>query len=759
MSRHMAKRILSFILVLLLLTTAGCGSQQQREVDDGDRSSSVQEQGPVSETVDSAERMVYVPEYMELELGPEEDLYLAKFFGSSLYYVSRQYGDAPEDSRRYVCEYSLTEQKEVRRILVGEGRGHIPDYRVLDDGSIYVLNEDKDIYWLLVYDAQGEEQLAVNLQEEFGMRVAYIAPAVDVQGRIYLPHYDGKIVLLDAEGAKYGEVPLQGRAIYTIGMGGDGKIYISSPSTGIGEDCLFEILYEEQALGESYENYPVDRLGILVAARDGGFLVNTGGREIVYRYDLETQTPIALFSWMDCDISGESVMAMGPETEDGIWAVIYEGATEGHELVCLKQRAASSLPEKTELVIGTLFASQELKEAVAGFNRHSTDCRVTVREYCAQYAWTWESGYTDAITAMNIDLVSGNSPDLLDLTNLNVEAYARNDVFEDLGPWLDESEALQREDFVQNILDNYTYNGKLVSIPASVTLRTLTGKAAQVGEEPGWTLEEMIACAKAYPEAELEIGTYSQDVLRLCMWLGKSTFIDWTEGNCNFDSDAFRQLLIFAASYPDEPSGGTVDLYDAVRNDSDKVLLFDFSIRAFQDIQVYEAMYREEMTFIGYPTPDGEGSGCCFNTFSAYAITSPSENKEKAWEFLEYMLNRDVENGLSTNRKKLLETATAVEYLKGDWGQLFLDLDGRPILRYGTTNFGGWRYTYHEVTEEEKATLLYLMDTAQCTNTMDDALWRIIFEEASPFFQGQRTVEDAAAVIQSRVNLYLKENQ
>ena len=764
MSRNMKKTILGSLLMLMLLTVAGCGGQQGVE---GDVPLSGQEAtDSVAEAAGTAEEMVYVPEYIPLELETDEDLYLAKFFGSSLYYVSRQYGDTPEDSRRFICEYSLTEKREVRRILIGEGAGHISDYRVLDDGSLYVLNEDKDMeYWLLSYDAQSAAQLAINLREVAGMRGGHIAPAVDAQGWIYLPHYDGKIVLLDAEGAKCGEIPLpQGYVINAIGMGEDGKIYVSNyPSSigGMGPYRLSEICFEKKALGESYENYPVNGQGELVTARDNGFLVNTGESELVYRYDMETQSAMSLFSWMDCDISGGSVMAIGPETEDGIWAVIYEGAAEGQELVCLRQRAVSTLPKKTELVIGTLIASSELKDAVAGFNRHSTDCHVTVREYCKQYAWTFEEGYADAITALNIDLISADKcPDLLDLTNLNVEAYTRNDVFEDLGPWLDRSETLQREDFVQNILDNYTYNVRLVSIPASVTLSTMTGKAAQVVEEPGWSLEEMIACARAYPDAELQMGTYSQEVLRLCMWLGKKSFIDLAEGSCGFDSEAFQQLLLFAASYPDEPSiTDGINMYDAVRNDSDKFLLSNFDIHAFQDIQFYEALYREEMTFIGYPTPDGEGSGCCFSTFSAYAITSLSKNKENAWEFIEYMLNRDMENRLPVNRKKLLEKATAVEYVKGNWGQLFLDENGMPWPKYSTTGFGSWQYTYHEVTEEEIATLLYLMDTAQCSNTMDDVLWRIIYEEASPFFQGQRTVEDAAAIIQSRISLYLQENQ
>ena len=42
---------------------------------------------------------------------------------------------------------------------------------------------------------------------------------------------------------------------------------------------------------------------------------------------------------------------------------------------------------------------------------------------------------------------------------------------------------------------------------------------------------------------------------------------------------------------------------------------------------------------------------------------------------------------------------------------------------------------------------------------MDDTLWRIIVEEAGPYFQGQKTVEDTAAAIQSRAGVYLKENR
>ncbi len=363
------------------------------------------------------------------------------------------------------------------------------------------------------------------------------------------------------------------------------------------------------------------------------------------------------------------------------------------------------------------------------------------------------------MTTLNLDLVSAhNCPDLLDLTNLSAESYARNGVLENLEPWLEQSKVLNREEYVENILEQYTYNGQLVSIPHSVSLTTLSGNQRRVGEEPGWTLEEMMECAVANPDVELFSITYSQEVLRTCMWLGKSAFLDAEQAECRFDSEDFRSLLQFAASYPKEPDHNYIGPADGIVKD--KVLLNQlYYINAYQDLQMYEAMYGGEMTLIGFPTAEGEGSGCAFSSDTAYAITSRSEHKEAAWAFLEYSLGRDVKNGLPTHRKKLLEMADTTEYARDNQGFLLLGLDGLPLPQYDSINYDGWQYEYHPVTEEETAALLYLMDTAQAASPMDDTLWRIIVEEAGPYFQGQKTVEDTAAAIQSRAGVYLKENR
>ncbi len=746
------KRLMGIVLMGivhmgLIFFAAGCGKTENQELRDN------------SVTENTGTDLAYIPDYTTLDFEDGEEPYMARIIGDSLYYVSNQYGDTVSDSRRSICEYSLTQRQILRRVPVGERYGQIVHFTVAQDGSLYVLdfaaedgsNSGMEMY-LLAYDAQGQRQLIVNLWKEANIRHADIAPATDPQGHIYLP-VDDKIVLFEADGSPAGQILLEGkRQAFSVGADASGKIYVGSKRIKDNDVQLTEVDFETKSLGKSYENYPFSRQKELIWTPESGFLVNAG--DAVYHYDLATETASSLFSWLRCDISSQSIVTVAPGAEQAVQAILYENGNG--ELACLTQREVSP-SDKTELIMGTLGVWPELQNAVTSYNRHSSQYHVTIRDYGSQYADTIRTWDEDAITALNLDLVSAHdSPDLLVLSNLNVEGYARNGVFEDLGPWLDQSKILKREDYIENLLDNYTYGGQLVSIPHSVTLSTLSGNRQRVGDDPGWTLEEMTEFAMAYPDAELLAVTYNKWVLEVCLRLGKSAFLDLEQAQCRFDSEEFQSLLRFAATYPDNPTHHYIGHNEGIMKG--KVLLNELTINAVQDIQRYDAMYEGEMTLIGYPTSDGEGSGCSFSSLNAYAMTSRSGNKEGAWEFLEYCLNEEVTNGLPARRSDLLEKTATVEYYRDSQGWLLLGLDGLPVPKYGRDDYDGWQYEYHAVTEEEIATLLYLLDTARRSSDLDNTVWEIILDESVSCFHGQTTVESAASAIQSRISLYIQEN-
>ena len=87
-------------------------------------------------------------------------------------------------------------------------------------------------------------------------------------------------------------------------------------------------------------------------------------------------------------------------------------------------------------------------------------------------------------------MILSSPPDLLDVSRLDVLNYAEKQTFEDLEPYLEGSSLLDREDFMENLLEGYTVDEKLVCVPRCFAIEITTGKTSIIGEEAGWTVKE-----------------------------------------------------------------------------------------------------------------------------------------------------------------------------------------------------------------------------------------------------------------------------
>ena len=65
----------------------------------------------------------------------------------------------------------------------------------------------------------------------------------------------------------------------------------------------------------------------------------------------------------------------------------------------------------------------------------------------------------------------------------------------------------------------------------------------------------------------------------------------------------------------------------------------------------------------------------------------------------------------------------------------------------------------YAATEEQTNRMMEMIETAQTGERMDQEILSIIMEESSGFFEGQKSVENVAEVIQNRVQLYLNETR
>ncbi len=712
---------------------------------------------------------VWVPEFLPLEM--EADTYGSMaFWGNAFYYISHE---RQGDGFRYrLSGYSLADGSlEDGSLADGSlddsspNGGSLADiplrwpdgrdrfvtslFAMDEDGCFYLLayvtENDSSRLHLCKFDAEGKLMYDVDISGETDSPELL---AVDGQGRAYIAGRVSDspcIWLYTPEGAYRGSLSpaISNGSISAMGRAGNGAVYACCRGNSGGEEAyvLTELDFDKGKAGDASPDFPKGDNSILVPGPGNSLL--SFDRTSVYAYDLAAQTSEVLFDWLDQDINGSYVTAVHVTEEGAILAVVRDFAKESCELALLKKADSAQTAKKNTIVLGTLYSNSTLRNAVIAFNRGNDKYHVKIKEYLDPQT----HDQADAAGRMNADILSDNCPDILDLADLDLNALASKGLFADLNTFLESSSLLDRGDFLDNLLDAYTVDSKLITIPSCFSLKTVFGWRADVGESSGWTLDELIDYADAHPEAELFDNTSRNEIMQYLMSYNQDAFIDWSLGECRFESDAFIRLLEFVSRFPEADQSGSERSSTPVRIRNGEVLLLTEDISDFNSIQMPLAVYGNEGTCIGFPSADGS-AGCMLIPYGAYAVTVKSDHKEGAWAFIESILASE-ENGSSffPSRKSVLakKAADAVMPASSDAGMAVF--------------YSDWEYTYHTPTREEVDLTLALIETAKPVSLTDaNEVINIINEEAQGYYQGQKTAPEAAKIIQSRVWIYVNED-
>ena len=70
---------------------------------------------------------------------------------------------------------------------------------------------------------------------------------------------------------------------------------------------------------------------------------------------------------------------------------------------------------------------------------------------------------------------------------------------------------------------------------------------------------------------------------------------------------------------------------------------------------------------------------------------------------------------------------------------------------------GMFSFEYYGLTQEQADRFLALLDSASPMPGMNTKIFEIVNAEATPFFNGERSAEDTAKIIQNKVSLYISE--
>ena len=242
------------------------------------------------------------------------------------------------------------------------------------------------------------------------------------------------------------------------------------------------------------------------------------------------------------------------------------------------------------------------------------------------------------------------------------------------------------------------------------------------------------------------------------------TYIDWTTGKCNFDSQEFIDLLEYANTYPSDDDidweNGYESLPTCIRNN--KIIFADLYSMSMEEVELYSEMFQEDISFIGYPNDQGTGLAATIGT--DIGIYAKSANADGAWEFVKTFLTEEYISGgkgyMNYSGFPLRKDALENEIKKNSATEAYTDKFGNEI----TPLESSWGYDDIEVeikplTEEQVQMLRDVIASVDHMYGYNDEISTIITEESGAYFSGQKTAEEVADIIQNRVSTYVNENR
>lgn len=584
----------------------------------------------------------------------------------------------------------------------------------------------------------------------------------DITVSLYQSMMDNKsfIKIKDATGNEKSVIELDNYAYGIYGLD-SGKVLCNIYEDS--SEYLYEVDVENGKLGQQIVDVSKYNINDIYTGKDDEvFFISS---QSLFKCDCNTGKITKILNFMDCDINPDNVKYLF-QLEDGTFGVVVNNSDYTKSEIDYLYKQDDNAKAKSELTVGVLYMDDEFKEKVIDYNKSHSDVRIVVKEYYGDD----EDDYDNAMSKFNADIASGNCPDIIEFgsTVSSIEQYAEKGLIEDLTTYFEKDEEINLEDFVQSVVEAYKINNKLYVLPNSFMIMGYIGATSTVGKEKDWTVDEFIEFVNSF-ESGTEVLPYStrEGVIATLCSCNMNQYVDWTTGECYFDKGDFAKILEFSGTLmSDEDYWNQYDdenyVSDVTKIRNKQQILYSGYIYGIDDYMMAKAIYGEDITFKGYPSSDSNGIIVGSTGNNLLAISSKSKYKDEAWEFIrQFYLPEEYDSDSymydysfpirQDELDKMLEQAKVPE--------TYIDENGEEQILYSEWGFEDVTLQVPYPTDEDIDNIKDIINSISSVESSNDKIVEIINEETEAFYSGQKTAEDVAAIIQSRVSVYVKENR
>ncbi len=365
----------------------------------------------------------------------------------------------------------------------------------------------------------------------------------------------------------------------------------------------------------------------------------------------------------------------------------------------------------------------------------------------------WVADQDEKTFTMIQELNGEDGPDL----SIGIQQnYAmRDDVFEDLSGYLDQ-DVLDKQ--FGNIIEAARMDGKLYFLPVTICIEGLvTDRSYIAPDASGLTFEEYDKMVRE------KLDGFQPYDYPLSSFSGRYPFImscidtkAATEGDTvNFDTEQFRKTVEYTK---ENIVDSTIDLETEFALEKQKPRTGSRYDMLYSYLDFVKACNSSVDSYTVIGTPSVNAAGPRFRASETISVTASSDMKEGCRKFINYLFRGDWMDdssmeffSLVTNKEimkkniSVLSARTTEEYDK--MMSLDVKFPADDLVLFGDKRSSA----------DMEEQFYNCMSTISTYYYQDNKISSMIMEELGPYFAGDRTLDDAIAIINDRVNKYVKE--
>lgn len=668
-------------------------------------------------------RQSYTAVYFDI---PSEVTKISRF----LIYDNRAYLCCAEtDGVPYLAAMDLDTGGLRKLELDMDAAAQILDFGLDESGQIWaVCLADDGLCSLKRFNSDGTVSLSAELSQilddghSLAHDCAFISIGADGRPCVAVRDAGTFVYLFDQEGKYLFSLSDEGNLLETVTTA-EGLVGICAKTRDRMNYQLLALDIEKERWAED-KQYLGTAFGIYGGTKNSFYLFDGSS---LYAYSSGSKDRQLVFNAADLGIGIADMLVC--ELSEGKLAVLSASTGNSEELSYRLAVLSPGEDQRTVLRMVSLAAFPTLKQAVAEFNKENPVYMIELEEYFPYEENVSDTDWNNAILKLNTQLMAGNVPDILDMSGLPAADYYNKGLLEDLYPYLENDPDIRLENYFTNVFDAISLNGDLPYITNGVAVISIAAASDVLGDRSSWTMEDLTGLVAQY-------GLYSfgnltgSGYLRIMLQTDNS-IVDWSNGECHFDSPEFIQMLEFAGRL--QSAGGTW-FDEGAENSCFASYEVVFNANKLAQLRV---LYGGKLNMIGFPSPLGEYQA--IRPEVKVGISSNGSHKEGAWAFAKMLLMEQTQ-----------QSSWYLPIHKGAFASMMQTaLDGKSM----------WAEYYgnHKVTQEDVETAEALMNGINHVYSDNTTLEEIVLEQAEKYFSGDLSAQETASMIQSKASIYLKE--